>query len=259
MGDPASDIIQEFALSWDATSLPASTASGLTITQMRKRVDGYYESVLGTTTTIKAGEAGEIVLSTDQLNNLQQDENGQKYAVFRVTIGAPDSMQTVTLKAGWNLVALPLTPLNGDVNDVFSVNGSKLYAGSVWQYEGGRYVAATNLVATKGYWIYAKTAATINVYGTAESDVISLSKGFNIIGPVYDIDDFEAAYKTAYPKVYEKIAKNADGGLEIYKFNPEDGGYHLAVVNGKYALKVGTGYWIKATEDVELPVIPAGK
>ena len=259
MGDPASDSIQEFALSWDATALPASTASGLTITQMRKRVDGYYESVLGTATSIEAGQAGEIVLSTDQLNNLQRDENGQKFAVFRVTIGAPDSMQTVTLKAGWNLVALPLTPLNGDVNDVFTVNGSKLYAGSVWQYEGGRYVAATNLVATKGYWIYAKTAATINVYGTAESDVISLSKGFNIIGPVYDIDDFEAAYKTAYPKVYEKIARNADGGLEIYKFNPEDGGYHLAVVNGKYALKVGTGYWIKATEDVDLPVIPTGK
>ena len=255
MGDPKSDIIQEFALCWDEIALPTSTASGLTVTQMRKRVDGYFEPVLGTTTSIRPGEAGEIVLTGDRLNNLQLDENGQKYAIFRVTIGAPDAMQTVTLKPGWNLVALPLTPLNGSVDDVFSVNGSKLYSGSVWQYEGGRYIAATNLVATRGYWLYAKTAATVNVYGTAENDVISLSKGFNIIGPVYDIDDFEAMYKKAYPTVYEKIAKNAEGGLEIYKFNPADGGYELAIENGKYALKVGTGYWIKATEAVELPVV----
>ncbi|MGN0866325.1 MAG: LamG-like jellyroll fold domain-containing protein [Oligosphaeraceae bacterium] len=255
MGDPKSDIIQEFALCWDEIALPTSTASGLTVTQMRKRVDGYFEPVLGTTTSIQPGEAGEIVLTGDQLNNLQLDDNGQKYAIFRVTIGAPDAMQTITLKPGWNLVALPLTPLNGSVDDVFSVNGSKLYSGSVWQYEGGRYIAATNLVATRGYWLYAKTAATVNVYGTAENDVISLSKGFNIIGPVYDIADFEAMYQKAYPTVFEKIAKNADGGLEIYKFNPADGGYQLAIENGKYALKVGNGYWIKATEAVELPVV----
>lgn len=255
MGDPKSDIIQEFALCWDGTGLPTSNASGLTVTQMRKRVDGYFEPVLGATTTITPGTAGEITLTGDKLNNLQVDENGQKYAIFRVTIGAPDSMQTITLKPGWNLVALPLTPMNGSVDDVFSVNGSKLYSGSVWQYEGGRYVAATNLVATRGYWLYAKTAATVNVYGTAENDVISLSKGFNIIGPVYDIADFEAMYKKAYPSVYEKIARNAEGGLEIYKFNPADGGYELAVENGKYVLKVGTGYWIKATEAVELPVV----
>ncbi len=255
MGDPATSVVSEFALSWGETALPASTASGLSITQMRKRVDGYYEPVLGSTTNVTPGTAGEIVLSAEQLNMLQLDENGQKYAVFRVTIGAPDSMQTVYLKPGWNLVAFSLTPLNGSVDDVFSVNGSKLYSGSVWQYEGGRYVAAKDLVATRGYWLYAKTSAIVNVYGTAEADSISLEKGWNIIGPVYDISDFVGMYKKAYPKVYDKIVKKDDGGLELYKFNPADGGYQLAVENGKYVLKVGNGYWIKATEATELPVI----
>lgn len=255
MGDPATSVVSEFALSWGETALPASTASGLSITQMRKRVDGYYEPVLGSTTNVTPGTAGEIVLSAEQLNMLQLDENGQKYAVFRVTIGAPDSMQTVYLKPGWNLVAFSLTPLNGSVDDVFSVNGSKLYSGSVWKYEGGRYVAAKDLVATRGYWLYAKTSAIVNVYGTAEADSISLEKGWNIIGPVYDISDFVGMYKKTYPKVYDKIVKKDDGGLELYKFNPADGGYQLAVENGKYVLKVGNGYWIKATEATELPVI----
>ncbi|MCQ2402213.1 MAG: LamG domain-containing protein [Lentisphaeria bacterium] len=255
LGNPTSDTINEFALSWDAISLPVSTASGISITQMRKRTDGYFEAVIGSTVEMQPGVAGEIVLSGDQLNNLQQDENGQKFAIFRVTIGAPDSMQTIELKAGWNLVALSLTPLNGDVDDVFSLNGSKLYSGSIWQYEGGRYVAAKNLVATKGYWLYAKTAAKVNVYGTAEADVISLSEGWNIVGPVYEIADFEAMYKNAYPQAFDKIAKTSDGGLEIYKFDPATGGYLLAVENGKYVLKLGNGYWIKTTEAVELPIV----
>ena len=48
----------------------------------------------------------------------------------------------------------------------------------------------------------------MNVYGTAEADSISLEKGWNIIGPVYDISDFVGMYKKAYPKVYDKIVKN---------------------------------------------------
>ena len=51
---------------------------------MRKRVDGYYEPVLGSTTNVTPGTAGEIVLSAEQLNMLQLDENGQK--VLRLTI-----------------------------------------------------------------------------------------------------------------------------------------------------------------------------
>ncbi|MCQ2397575.1 MAG: hypothetical protein MJ106_07760, partial [Lentisphaeria bacterium] len=266
MGDAKADTITEFALSWGPSALPASTASGISITQMRKRVDGYFEVVQGTTVNVQPGVAGEIVLDTTALNNLQEDENGQKYAVFRVTVGAPDAsttdMQQIYLKTGWNLVALPLTPLNGDVDDVFSVNGSKLYNGTVWQYEGGRYIAAQNLVATKGYWLYAKTNILLPpIFGTLETDVISLSEGWNIIGPVYDIDDFVGTYASAYPQAFSKIATNANGGLEIYKFNPNDPEHYESAIdkNGKYALKVGNGYWIKATEAVDLPVIAPAK
>ena len=78
---------------------------------------------------------------------LQTDENGQKFAVFRVTVGTPTDMQTISLKKGWNLVALSVAPVNANVSDVFSDGGVRFYNGSVWQYQDGKYVEATTLEA----------------------------------------------------------------------------------------------------------------
>ena len=254
MGDSKADTCTEFALSWNAAGMPASSASALTITQMRRRSDGYYESVAGSTVTVRGAGSGEIVLDANKLNALQSDENGQRYVVFRVTIGAPDSMSTITLKKGWNIIALPLTPMNSDVDDVFAAGGVKLYSGSIWEYVGGRYVAARNIAATRGYWLYSKVDTTVNVYGTTETSSISLAEGWNIVGPVYEIANFVDAYKTDYPEVYKKIAKQEGNAEypELYEFDVNDGGYKLVP---NYKMQVGKGYWLKATEAVELPVI----
>ena len=146
------------------------------------------------------------------------------------------------------------------MDDVFvDKDGSKLYSGVVWEFTGGRYVEAKSVVAGKAYWLYSKKATTITVAGAAASDSISLEEGWNLVGPIYPVKDFVATYKTSYPDVFAKIAKNDEGGLEIYRFEYDsvtgNSNYALAVEGGKYVLKLGNGYWIKTTQAVDLPFI----
>lgn len=248
MGDNQLDDIQKATLSWGQTAMPDSSAEGITITQMRQRSDGYFETVPGSAVKVEAATAGQVAID---IASLQADGYGQKYAVFRVTIGAPDGLAQIRLNKGWNLVALPLTPLEPDVADVFSESGTKQYVGKVYKYDNGRYVDADTIEATRGYWMYSKAAATFKVSGAFENSVISLSEGWNIIGPVYDIDNFTESYRKAYPSVYESIAKK-DGQLQIFEFKAESG---TAAYEPTEKLEVGKGYWIKASRAVNLPVI----
>ncbi|MBR4125405.1 MAG: hypothetical protein IKR13_04305, partial [Victivallales bacterium] len=246
-------------IAWNATGIP-DAASGITITQMYKRVDGYYDVVPGTTTKVTSGTAGYITLDPVTFGELQLDANCQKYAVYRISIGGEDiTPQEISLTTGWNLVSFALTPIANDVDDVFSKDGSKLYSGVVWKFSGGRYVEADTVEAGKAYWLYSKAATTITVFGASATDSISLEAGWNLIGPVFPVDDFEAAYKKSYPDVYTKIATNEEGGLEIYKFvyDSETGksSYGLATDGKAYKLELGQGYWIKTTQAVDLPFV----
>ena len=215
-----------------------------------------------------SGAGGYITLDTIAFGELQTDSNGQKYAVYRVSIGGEsDSMQTIKLSAGWNLVSFALTPNSNDVDDVFSKDGSKLYSGVVWEFSGGRYVdvkaAGNKIVAGKAYWLYSKAATSITVYGSTASDCISLEAGWNLIGPIYPVKDFKGTYKKSYPDVYAKIATDEADNPEIYRFEYDsatgNSNYALAVEGGKYVLKIGNGYWIKTTQAVDLPIVEVGE
>jgi len=271
MGDPLQDSIAECRLSWQVSSMPEDMVDGISITQMRKRVDGVFEAIPGTQQMVAAGNVlGEIVLDEIALKDLQTDSSGQAFAVFRVSIGAPDEFQVfdfgvtnaATWKPGWQLVSLKLTPLNNAIEELFTQNGQKLYRGIVWMYEGGKYVPATHMVAGRGYWMYIPKKATslINLYGNLGTS-IPLNAGWNICGPIYDIEDFKATYNdTDYPGVLKKIVKpeNDAAGLQIYKFiidNQGNPGYGLAQDGTAYHLTIGNGYWIEVTETFELPVV----
>jgi hypothetical protein len=88
------------------------------------------------------------------------------------------------------------------------------------------------------------------VYGDLEKTSIRLSKGWNIAGPVYNIADF----KTAYAAFAAKVDPD---NIRMFVSTPDGQTSYLPIVsNGKYPLYVGKAYWIYATEDVELPLIP---
>ena len=251
MVEAGDDSISSMTLSWNgADMLPTDSLGGLTITRMYKNSAGVFETVPGTTQSM--ADTTKIELGEADLAELQEDENGQRYVVFRVSLGAPDSMQQVTLQPGWNMVSLNVTPLNNGVDDVFGNGKTKYYSGTVYEYSNGQYVAAKNVVATKGYWVFAPKKAVFVVYGDMETDGISLNKGWNIVGPVYNIKDF----RTTYPDYLSIVPPD-----QISEFiNNGDGtsGYKPIKDSG-YSMYVGKAYWIYSEKPVVLPLKPSNE
>ena len=248
MVEAGDDSINSMTLSWSgADRLPTDSLGGLTITRMYKTASGVFEPVAGT--SMNMADVTRIDLTEEDLAELQVDETGQRYVVFRVSLGAPDSMQQVTLQPGWNMVSLNVTPLNNAVDDVFGSGNSKYYSGTVYEYSSGQYVPAKNIVATKGYWVFAPKKAVFVVYGDMETIGISLNKGWNIVGPVYNINDFRTTYPDYLtivpPDQISEFINNGDG-TSGYKAISED----------NYSMYVGKAYWIYSDKALVLPLKP---
>jgi len=87
---------------------------------------------------------------------------------------------------GWNMVSVPIAPLDTSVADVFKDKNT----GPVWRWVDGAYAAATNVVPGEGYWVYYLAsipgeATIVEIKGRpAESSGRDLSTGWNLIGPI---------------------------------------------------------------------------
>ncbi|MBR4222230.1 MAG: hypothetical protein IKR81_13805, partial [Victivallales bacterium] len=78
---------------------------------------------------------------------------------------------------------------------------------------------------------------------------ISLNKGWNIVGPVYNINDF----RTTYPDYLTIVPPD-----QISEFiNKGDGtsGYK-AISEDNYSMSVGKAYWIYSEKAIVLPLVP---
>lgn len=150
----------------------------------------------------------------------------------------------LTLNGGaWNLISLPLTPNNPAVEDVFSDTNlvaddeqstlrdgrrGSLHSGAVWDWdeEAQKYVAANQIEAYQGYWVYIPEGqgGTINVKGVPAVAPTTMHKHWNLVGG-------------------NSEPSNADLALaSIWKW-----------ANGQYvkttSLDHGLGYWIYSFEE----------
>ncbi len=146
------------------------------------------------------------------------------------------------------MVGTSVNPLNNQVSDVFSNGSTQYYRGAVYEYAGGQYLVAKYVQAGKGYWVYSPKgtdkANPLYLYGNRDSISLNLSKGWNIVCPVYYIDNFDAQFKA-----YSKIVSSAN----IYLFESNtDGTMKYGAQTNK--LDADKAYWIYANEDVELPL-----
>ncbi|OGV65959.1 MAG: hypothetical protein A3K19_03405 [Lentisphaerae bacterium RIFOXYB12_FULL_65_16] len=99
----------------------------------------------------------------------------------------------LSLEPGWNLVSLPVEPLDGAVARVFADPGAPagktVHLGAVWGVNGtpdggNAYAAATVIQALKGYWVYAVKSATLSVPGLpAFKTAVSVVPGWTLLGP----------------------------------------------------------------------------
>ena len=213
--------------------------------------DRTWEVVDGTTQDMTA--VSSISLDSSDITGLQKDDKGQYFIVFRITLGAADEGQDIALYKGWNMISMSVTPLNNAVSSVFTnAEGKKVVRGDVWRYENGQYVATSYVTAGVGYWVYASQDAigssAIRVYGNRPTDGIPLKKGWNMMGPIYTIPDFAAAYPDLKGIIdFNQIYKVRSTTQGVIDYVPATG------------MEIGSAYWIYCNEAVVLPVIPTAE
>jgi hypothetical protein len=71
---------------------------------------------------------------------------------------------TLSLKAGWNMISLPVTPGDNTVSTILS--GVGYYQVVTWNPSQGCYVTATSFESGKGYWVFVTHDVDVKVAGT---------------------------------------------------------------------------------------------
>jgi len=227
-------------LQWSQVLMPIADTP-LTITQVDEAND--FEPVYGT--TVDMLDRTELIVSETEIAAMVA--RGDKTVTFRISLGGGDDFQTITLKRAWNLISFSVLPSNPAVAKVFTYNGVKVYAGTVWEYKNGGYIAVSEIEPKKGYWVYCPFQKDIQltIYGLKVRGTLPLDPAWNLVGFVDDMD---------VPTAYMVTGGNGAIGDTIYYYNAATGAY-LAADNtaGAKGLKQGLGYWVYANRRVDLP------
>ncbi len=145
----------------------------------------------GETLVLHVAMAGrELAISSPAAGQFQAGTAG---SATRLDIVLAHGTAQLDLEPGWNLVSLPLQPLDASVAGIFSSanlvdgrgrNGETVHSGPVWGWNGTNYVELDELSAFRGAWVYAETAASLEIRGTpVAAAAIPLARGWNLVGP----------------------------------------------------------------------------
>jgi len=160
--------------------------------------------------------------------------------------------ETLVLSKGWNLVSLPIIPVNSDITAVLAdiMKEGDVKVTSVWYYNptitdpnkrwqsyvpGGPTPTLTKIEDGKAYWIDVKEATEFTFAGVAIvlpgelPPTYSVREGWNMVG-------FKSTMTTMKAKDYLQ----GTDWVRIYKF--EAGAW--SVVTGDDEMKPGLGYWM---------------
>lgn len=141
----------------------------------------------------------------------------------------------IVVTKGWNMVSLPVTPLDARKAAVF--NSSRLV---IYGFNGS-YTLPTTLHPGEGYWVNFPRGTTYTVCGHTAGTTVDVSSGWNIIGG-HDVN-MAAADLTTTP-----------GSIITADFFRYNGGFEATD-----SLKAGIAYWAKASTDGVINVQTAGK
>ncbi len=160
-----------------------------------------------------------------------------------ITVSKDVSVQ-ISLKAGWNMVSLPVVPANPYYKSVFP---TALVAYS-WNPATKSYAPVTNLEAGKGYWVAVSADAVATVVGSPVlSWTKSITAGWNMIGSVNAVVGISNPEDTPDNSV-QKFT---------YWWNPATKSYLYGF--GTQAIEAGKGYWVAATASGSLTLSTTSK
>lgn len=127
------------------------------------------------------------------------------------------------LRAGWNLISLPVIPANDSVSALFPGAASNAFA-----YETGGYQIRSTMSNGTGYWLKFGSPTADSVSGaTVSTDTIAVTTGWNMIGSI------------SSPVAVALIASIPPGMVTGSVF-----GYSSGYV-ATDSIRPGNGYWVK--------------
>ncbi len=160
------------------------------------------------------------------------DESHVFANIGNITCPTAGTIAELNLQAGWNMVSLPVTPVDHSVSTLFPE------ATDVYKFTPGvGYEEVTSLEPGEGgYWVKVPAAKTYSISGQEiASYSISLSTGWNMVGAVNGSGITPGT--------------NPAGVItDIYKFTPGVG------YEESSTLEDGLAYWVKVSEACVLSV-----
>lgn len=143
---------------------------------------------------------------------------------------------TILTNSGWNLISIPLSPVDGRKSVLFPNAASLAYA-----YENG-YVTKDTLQVGKGYWLKFNAPQNTSITGQNVTSLqIPLKQGWNLIGSLNGTVPVSSV-STNPPNIIASL---------FYEY---DGSYSQA-----QQLVKGKGYWVKSSQNGILNLNLTGK
>ena len=249
---------------WNVVRGTVIPMSGAHITVQGLSAGAYTVEWWDTTSGARNRTESVTVGADGRLTFVVSNLTGDSAVKFSITAPSTPQQVTIPLYQGWNLVALPLAPLDpipgailapiaGQYSAVFAYNACD--SSDPWRKSDPSAPSFINDLSTidiaQGLWIQvtADTTLTITGFIPAHTD-IRLCPGANLIGyPVAaatPLPDALASIAGKYERVY---AYDADDGTDPWKtFAPNT----PAAANDLGAMSPGRGYWLHVTESAVL-------
>ena len=163
-----------------------------------------------------------------------------------------------TFPAGWNLVSVPVNPVDPDPEAVFGDDVPFLY---MWEWDGTQYVKPTKILPGHGYWIYLVDQTTLDVCGTMPTEDYTVNLGTAgwhmistpTIGVYWHYVQFQLGTET------KGFADAVNAGWIrpfFYPYDPTTGAYPALGANASDRVLPWHGYWVKTLRDGLTMVLP---
>jgi len=141
---------------------------------------------------------------------------------------------TYDLKAGWNMISLPLYTAETGKSALFP-DALAIYT---WDPEAKTYAVPTELVPGKGYWVLYLSPATQTIHGTPVMNyALSGIAGWHMIGSLWVDAELHVSAGSIYPT--------------LYAWDPVGKSYV-----GTSTLEAGKGYWLLGLTNFTMTVEP---
>jgi type 1 glutamine amidotransferase len=151
----------------------------------------------------------------------------------------------LNLSEGWNLISIPVEPLDSKIQTVLdSINGKYIaayaYAGAGYKTYVPNSTANTldTIEVAKGYWVLMNQSGILKVSGRAAGRTITLNKGWNLVG-----------FNSLQPMSSGVALASIAGKFEaVYGYKNGYRGYYADSTGDLNVLEPGSGYWIYSKE-----------